>query len=177
MNVFMKGFAAFSPNTLNLLPNSAASQNCLKVFIIYKVAMKLIFYIASVGDNWDKLIAYWTKGPYSHVELMFSDGMCFSSSPRDGGVRFKQIAIDPTHWAIVNINVGDKEAEIREWCQSQCGMKYDWLGVLGCGIHMPFRTKHRWFCSEICITALDKVGVLNLYTLLNPNQFYQFMES
>lgn len=136
--------------------------------------MRVIFYRAAVGDCWDKLIAIWTNGLYSHCELVFSDGMCFSSSPRDKGVRFKQITIDPTHWDIIDVPT-EKEKDIRNWCSTQVGMKYDWLGTLGLVIKMPFQAKNKWYCSEICITALNLSEVIHMNPRTNPNQFFNLL--
>ena len=135
--------------------------------------MKIIFYIAKNGDYRDKFISFWTRGPYSHCELLFSDGVCFSSSPRDGGVRFKTFEILPTHWDTKEV-LTDKEEEIKKWCETQVGKKYDWLGVVGLSLlHMPWvQDKKQWYCSEICIAALDKVGALNLPMEMNPNQLW-----
>ena len=139
--------------------------------------MDIIFYIAATaGDTWDKFIAEWTHGPYSHVELCFSDGMCFSSSPRDGGTRFKQIAIDPTHWTSFPINVTlGQEKQIRDWCAAHVGCKYDWIGIISLGLDFPIRTPHRWYCSEVCIMALDVVKIVDFKSLISPNKFYELL--
>jgi uncharacterized protein YycO len=104
---------------------------------------------------------------------MFSDGMCFSASPRDGGVRFKQISINPIHWFVVEIPMDtNKENDMRKWCTTQVGLAYDWLGILGLAVNVPIEDKNKWYCSEICITALDMQGVINLFPRISPNQFY-----
>jgi len=47
----------------------------------------------------DRLISRVTNSVYSHVELVYDmaidyhDGRCYSSSPRDGGVRSKHITL------------------------------------------------------------------------------------
>ena len=56
--------------------------------------MKLAFYKAKHGTKIDKIVAAAIGSEYSHVELVFSDGICFSASPRDKGVRFKTINLD-----------------------------------------------------------------------------------
>lgn len=43
------------------------------------------------------------RGPYSHCELVFSDGMSGSASYIDGGVRLKRIDYDPAHWDFVEL--------------------------------------------------------------------------
>ena len=65
--------------------------------------MELLFYRAEKGNWQDKLIALWTRGIYSHVEIRFSDGMCFTSSNREGGTRFIDIYIREGVWDVVDI--------------------------------------------------------------------------
>lgn len=143
--------------------------------------MKLAFYKATNENLFGKAIAWWTKGPYSHVELVFSNGMSFSSSSRDGGTRWKRIDYSDGKWDLVEIPVNAvDEARIARWCDSVCGAKYDWDGIFGFVI--PFWRQHAndWFCSEVCTAALQRVGLLSgvnpastspskLYWLSNPN--------
>ena len=42
----------------------------------------------------NRLVSWWTRGPYSHTELVI-DGVCYSSSFLDKGVRKKAIELDP----------------------------------------------------------------------------------
>ena len=73
--------------------------------------MKVAFY-KDRTQFLDSLIAWWTRGPYSHIELVFErDGknLCASASPRDGGIRLKEIELDPNHWDIIEIEGYDEE--------------------------------------------------------------------
>ena len=134
--------------------------------------MKLWFYKASKGNITDKTIAWWTKGPYSHVELVFSDGECFTSSNRDGGVRFK--VIPPSdNWDVVTLPMDFNEAEVKSYCNQFLGYKYDLLGCLGLAIGDPkLRDKKRWYCSEIVINVLNHFTDLKFPGQLSPNRFY-----
>ena len=69
--------------------------------------MKLAFYKGR-EDLYDRLISWWTRGPYSHVELVISDNYCMSSSPKDGGIRFKHIDLRPDHWDLVELEGYDR---------------------------------------------------------------------
>lgn len=135
--------------------------------------MKVAFYKAP-GTIWDKLIRWWTWGPYSHTELVFSDGMWFSSSPRDGGVRFKQIIACSNSWDFVTVSTN--EQIVRNWCNQQSGA-YDWFGVLRFVFPFLHPSPHHWFCSEICLTALQQVGLLKGMqpSAISPNRFYKLL--
>jgi hypothetical protein len=133
--------------------------------------MKIIFYLSVNGNWWDKIVAWWTCGKYSHCELLFSDGICFSSSPRDGGTRFKKIDIISEHWNEIEIS-SSHEIGIREWCEKHVGEKYDWLGVF-----MPkwgFR-KRRCFCVEACLAPLIHTNTADpdMPVEISPIDFYK----
>ncbi|UUZ68071.1 hypothetical protein LP416_27790 [Polaromonas sp. P2-4] len=94
---------------------------------------------------------WWTRGPYSHCELVI-DGLCFSSSLRDGGVRVKRIDLTTGRWDVVTVQADAQHA--RDWFYAHLGAGYDAAGLLG--FVLPWRTqdRRRWFCSEACAEAL-----------------------
>lgn len=100
----------------------------------------------------DKLISWWDRGLYSHVELVFSDGMCASASPRDGGVRMKLIDLDADKWDVFEIHAFD-EARARAWFEQRIGQRYDFMGVFGF-VFRAQQDKAKWFCSESVLAAL-----------------------
>lgn len=141
--------------------------------------MKILFYKAWVaGDFKDKVISIWTFGPYSHVELMFSDDVCFSASWRgnEAGVRFKKIHVIPERWDIIEIPTTiAQEAKIRGWCEDRAkeNAKYDWWGIVQFVLPFVQQKDEDWYCSEISIAALNYGGVLNWTTFMSPNFFYR----
>jgi hypothetical protein len=90
--------------------------------------------------------------PYSHSELIFSDGMSASSSFIDNGVRFKHIIYDPDHWDIIDAP-GD-EAKARKWFEDHEGVGYDTPGTLRFGAWFIPHSRSRRFCSEAIAEAL-----------------------
>ena len=131
--------------------------------------MKLAFYKATApGATWiDREINRRTgRLGFSHVELVFADGVSFSSSGRDGGCRFKTLDIaDPATWEVVGIGgTPEQETAARNFCLKQDGKKYDWLGVIGFVFTDARRYDqpgYRWFCSEVCVAALQASGLWN----------------
>ncbi|KQW97144.1 hypothetical protein ASC94_10155 [Massilia sp. Root418] len=100
------------------------------------------------------VVRTWTDSPYSHVELIFSDGMAGSASFADGGVRLKAIELDPARWDFMELPA-HLEPAARAWFESHAGAKYDLLGNLQF-ILTPFgQDQRRWFCSEACGAALS----------------------
>lgn len=116
----------------------------------------LAFYKAEFGRWYEKLIAWYTIGPFSHCELVFGDDW-FSSSPRDGGVRYKKIFAVPGRWVFLEIDANSDL--IRNWCDTQVGKKYDWRGFFNFILPIGY-SRSKWFCSEICVAGLQQAGVL-----------------
>ena len=126
--------------------------------------VKVSFYIARHGNWWDKLIAF-KSAPWrmkltgafldlpSHCELVleeWDDGKatCFSSSPRDGGCRYKVIDISSGHWQVVPVR-GVNRKRVLQQCRLDDGRGYDWVGaILNAGFRLPFQSRSRLWCSE-----------------------------
>lgn len=104
----------------------------------------------------DRLVQWWTRGPYSHCEIILertnTAAFCVSSSWRDGGVRGKWIALDAQRWDIVQTQ-GDADAA-RAWMSAHVGKRYDILGLFGFVIRPMRDDKRRWFCSEMAAAVL-----------------------
>jgi len=112
---------------------------------------------------YNRLVQWWTKSPYSHCELVFSDGLSASSSFMDGGVRFKQINYSTdTHWDFITLP-NELEHAARKWFEDRVGAKYDLKGNLGFVIGAVHDSKDKFFCSEACAAALQ-LGQASLYS-------------
>lgn len=99
----------------------------------------------------NRLTAWWLRGPYSHCELIVGTDLqgrsiCASSSFMDGGVRIKAMHLDVEHWDLVE--VGGDPAAAWTWAAEHDGDGYDLLGLLGFIARVLRQSKRRWFCSE-----------------------------
>ena len=122
--------------------------------------MMLAFYKAEHGTKIDKIVAAAIESEYSHVELVFSDGICFSASPRDKGVRFKTINLDNGKWDLYKIDKQFYEEMLKKQVKRFEGQPYDTLGAIGSGIGIPLYSTKKKFCSLIiaCIFQLDNIN-------------------
>lgn len=100
----------------------------------------------------DAAVRWWTHGPYSHTEIVFSDGTAASSSFRDGGVRFKAIVFEPARWDFVTVEADEHAA--RQWFRVHLGARYDVAGLFGFVWRRSRGADRRWFCSESTAAAL-----------------------
>jgi len=134
------------------------------------------------------LIKWWTWGPYSHTELRFSDGTCFSSSwvkERRGflglfgiraGTRFKKIEMKPGRWDRWKISIDPaEEAKIRDWCKREEWLPYDVVGIFGFVLGKDLDSPFAWYCSEICARALHVFGICDFPRKISPNGMARIM--
>ena len=143
--------------------------------------VRLAFYKAEYGKIfWDKLIAWWTKGKYSHVELVFNDKHWFTSTTHDGaGTRFKKRKnYQAEHWVFFDVEISyDQAKELWDWCKEQEGVKYDLMGVFGFISGSGLEDSSKWYCSEVCGTGLMVADVYNFSPKLNPTQMFKIVEA
>jgi hypothetical protein len=135
--------------------------------------MKIIFYKASKGRLLDKLIAFWTLGKYSHVEIVY-EGVAYSSSSRDGGVRRKIIDDFETSgkWDIFDIKIDPVQLQfLYHITQTK---KYDWVGIfLSELIKFNIQSKNRWYCSEWIAFLYNMQSKNKIKTNISPNKLYK----
>jgi hypothetical protein len=108
---------------------------------------------AGLPGVYNRVVRWWTRSKYSHVELVFSTGHAASSSYMDGGVRFKMIDFNEDKWDFVDLPAHLERAAFG-WFLAHRGQKYDLLGNLHFIVAPVADDKRRWFCSESVAAAL-----------------------
>lgn len=94
------------------------------------------------------------NGPYSHCELVFSNGMSGSASFADGGVRLKYIGYTSKDcWDFVDLP-HNLEPEAHRWFINHRGAKYDLRGNIQAAFGWVRESPDKWFCSEAMAAAL-----------------------
>jgi len=139
--------------------------------------VKVAFYKAK-GDWTDWLIRKWTKGPYSHCELVF-DSLWLSASLWEGMVRYKDIKPGYKEWDFISLDLTVTQAKkIQDWSALELGSGYDWLGILLTQtVNMNRQDPHRWFCSELVVAALQQASMLQRVVphQTDPNELYRLL--
>jgi hypothetical protein len=117
---------------------------------------------------------------YSHTELVFQDWLSFSSSEQDNWVRFKQIKFKKANWDFIEIEVSkSKYDKVLKFCRQQEWNRYNWIWIVAWQIlHINWKWKNDWFCSEICSRALQEIGMLCPYSSLfiEPAELAELLE-
>jgi len=118
--------------------------------------MKAAFYKGTrpgLAGIYSRVVRWWTKSPYSHVELVLATGLAWSSSFEDGGVRAKLIDFNPARWDLVDLPPALEHAAVA-WFEAHRGAGYDLVGNLQFVISPIQHSRGRWFCSEAIAAAL-----------------------
>lgn len=140
----------------------------------------------------DGLIRLFTRGIYSHCEIAICLGQgqrynaigfeippeaadpilyeCYTSSPRDGGVRRKTMPLPFDQWDLIPL-VNMSDSELIKFFHKTEGKKYDWLGALGFALPLFKHERDKYFCSEWCAAAL---GLFQPHTF-SPNGLYDYL--
>lgn len=120
---------------------------------------------------YNRAVRAWERGPYSHVELVFSGDIAASSSFMDGGVRFKQIDFDPVKWDFIELPEA-LAPQARKWFIDHEGEPYDLLGNLHLVIGFIPEWRGKSFCSEAVAASL---GYSDPWRF-GPNALYSVLE-
>lgn len=100
-----------------------------------------------------RFICWWTNSKYSHCELII-DGLCYSSSMMDKGVRRKKIDLNPRKWDVIDLPWASKEVALSYFEQTR-HQAYGWAGLaINQLLNMGHSTQGAQFCSQWCAGAL-----------------------
>ena len=105
------------------------------------------------GSVGNALIRWWTRSPYSHCEIVVGNGLAYSSSIQDGGVRAKRIEFDPAHWDFINLP-GVEIHRVLDFYARTAGQPFGWKDLLLRQVLNRRGDSDGWFCSEWCAAAL-----------------------
>jgi hypothetical protein len=102
----------------------------------------------------NRMVAWWKKGIYSHTEIIFSSGRSGSSSFRDDGVRVKKIEYSPEKWDFIILPQSFDENASIQWFSDHQGNGYDSFGIIGHVWQAIADRKDKYVCSEAVLTSL-----------------------
>ena len=123
--------------------------------------LRLAFYNRPIGIfGW--LTGLFAGKPY-HVELVFNDTLCYSSSTRADnsiGTRFQnKPGFPPPYWQFIELDPQYAE-KAWEFCIEEQGLPYDYYGVAIGWSYNCRPSPTRWFCSEVVSAALMHAGMM-----------------
>lgn len=99
-------------------------------------------------------IKLWTRKPWSHTELVIN-GVAYSSSARDGGVRSKVIDFTTGRWDLVDMPLTpEEESYAKLWFYERRNWKYDYWNIGRFVFPVINHDRDRVVCFESVASAL-----------------------
>lgn len=125
-----------------------------------RLEIKLAFRKVDKNDIADKLIGFWTKSKYCHVEIIL-EHLWISSNLE--GVHIKELKPLKDTYDYFDFDViitHEQYKNLMEWLYRQHGKSYDKLGIIMSQL-LPFRldSRDKWFCSELVCKILQLLHV------------------
>lgn len=144
--------------------------------------MKIAFYKSKYGNLQDKVISALTFSRYSHCEMVLESGVCVSSSPRDGGIRYKEIELGD-HWDVFELDMTKVfygayrnapyafETRVTDWFTSNENDTYDLVGAIASAFSIDATSENKKFCSYSC------AHVLGYSPIITPGGLFRLLKS
>ena len=134
--------------------------------------IKIHFYKARNGKIGDKIVGL--VSVFSHVELEIN-GVCYSASNRDGGVRSKVIdTSNKQKWVSFDLK---KDIDVNRcllYFETVRGQKYDWLNIfLTQIIKVNIQSRNKQICSEFVANCFN---LKDAYKYSPESLFYALKE-
>ncbi len=107
----------------------------------------------SLFEDWRHWLSHyairlWTWSRYSHGELVI-DGISYSSSARDGGVRSKIIKFKPDRWDIFEIDPRKIDSlQALAFFDMHENAEYDWKNIIRYVLPFVRQAKDKFVCFE-----------------------------
>jgi hypothetical protein len=144
--------------------------------------MYLAFYRGR-GDAVTWLIRLLTRGRYSHVALLFSDGAAAEATGRpflrSAGVRWLPASeLRGDDWDLVPIfATREQERHIRAFVTARIGARFAWGAVWQFVLPCVRPARGAWWCVDFVLRAFQSVGLLwNIPTRICPNGLIRLLQ-
>lgn len=176
INSFVSFFTG-NDNTTSIMTASEALEMVAPIpgaaVPLYTIRPMLAFQTPEQSRSiYSKLIKWWTRSNYIHVELVLNDSM-WLSAVAGKGVRVKKLGPLKSNYTYVRLNsvtlTEEQLNSFSKWLAKQNGRRYDFWGIIFSQI-FPFRLENpsEGFCSEVVTKALQMLTVPNT-SCLQPN--------
>lgn len=119
--------------------------------------MQLLFTRRRHIGSW--LIRFVTWSEYSHVDIVLHEQFLIGAIAPDGVVLHNindRLAM-ASKALIMEFPVNSFD-DAKNYALSQIGRQYDWLGVIGIGLHRNWQEEDKWSCAELVAKVLSAGG-------------------
>ena len=149
--------------------------------------LSVAFYRGTDNEPLINRITKWWTGDFVHCELVFVDPQTGKNVAcgvwQDETVFLRPKTFGRDTWSWRTISVPEESIRvIKNYCKKQAdaGIPFNKSGLLRCTSPFPRPTDGtKWFCSELAVTALQQVGLLEgiWASATTPNDLYHLLGS
>ena len=151
-----------------------------------RTVVSFVFYtgMGSAEPFLNRATAVLSGGPYMHVEIVFTnpDGSNVSCGVWQGQtVFFKAKTFGKDCWVWRSLTLKPLEVRtLRNFCREQAAadLPFNRAGLWRCMTPFPRPTDGtQWFCSELCVAALQKIGYLTdqIPSSITPTRLFELV--
>lgn len=149
--------------------------------------------LTKTRTNLSKMIRFFTQKPYNHISLaldaslyrLYSFGRRRPTNPFITGFIREDIERGFYHYyndttcIVYRLKVTPEQYQRLEqfltpFLRDPLKYRFNFIGLVTCGLHIPFARKNRYFCSQFVSEALSNSGILRLgrdFRLVQPADF------
>lgn len=149
--------------------------------------------LTKTRTNLSKMIRFFTQKPYNHISLalddslyrLYSFGRRRPTNPFITGFIREDIERGFYHYyndttcIVYRLKVTPEQYQRLEqfltpFLRDPLKYRFIFIGLVTCGLHIPFARKNRYFCSQFVSEALSSSGILRLgrdFRLVQPADF------
>lgn len=118
--------------------------------------IKLLFSRRNHPGSWLIRAVSWSE--WSHVEIILPDGRLLgAAAPQGVGLSTYEERMAIAAHAAIMYFPGNMDAAMA-WGETQLRKPYDYLGVIGLGLHRDWEEDDKWWCSEFAGEFLVQGG-------------------
>ena len=140
---------------------------------------KIYVVLTRTSTNLSKMIRLLTRRPYNHISIalddklnqLYSFGRRRPKNPFITGFVREDIAAGFYHYfndttcIVYELEITPQQKEkltsyLAPFLDAPFAYSFNFIGMITCGLHVPFARKNRYFCSQFVSEALDKSGIV-----------------
>lgn len=163
------------------------------------MSQKIYIVLTRTSTNLSKIIRLLTRRPYNHISLaldsklyqLYSFGRRRPKNPFVTGFVREDIKTGFYHYfndtlcIVYEMEITlEQKAKLMEYLKpfmaNPLKYRFNFVGLITCGMHIPFSLKNKYFCSQFVSEALDKSGILSInrdFRLVHPADFIDLLHA
>ncbi len=157
------------------------------------MSKKIYVVLTRTPTNLSKAIRFFTKKPYNHISLALDEELFYlytfgrrrPKNPFITGFIREDIEYgfyhyyDKTVCLVYELTVSEEQEQrlwqyLRPFLENPYRYRFNFIGLICCGLQIPFSRKNRYFCSQFVSEALERSGIFSFgrdFRLIHPNDF------